>query len=163
MATVWLIEFQSVSLYFKAMIKGTHILSSRNLKWEAGRGTGSPVRMTCPQSPVHGLSSGTLSNRGLGGGQGLWRCHSYLWVPYSGMCFMPLGGWRRHGKPVTEALGRSCLPLCLFPHHSSLPSGPKVWEYFMVINKSKFIASSIFFPWGLCMNSWGLSASWDHS
>lgn len=76
-ATVWLIEFQSVSQYFRATIKGTQILSSRSLKWGGGRG--SPVKMTCPQSPGHRPGRGTFGN-GWGGGQGLGRSQSYLWA-----------------------------------------------------------------------------------
>lgn len=45
--------------------------------WNGGGGGGGPVKMTCSQSPVHSLSSGTFGNW-WGGRQRLWRSQNYL-------------------------------------------------------------------------------------
>lgn len=163
MATVWLIEFQSVCLYFRATIKGTQTLSSRSLKW--GGGTGSPVKMTCPQSPGHRLGSDTF---GKGQGeQGLGRSQSYLWALTVGsMLRNDVHALRRMDKAwraCNLALGRSCFTsVSIFPIVHQFSEDMKCWCVSW-LKQAQVVVGSIFFPWGLWRNSWGLSAVWDHA
>lgn len=128
-ATVWLIEFQSVSLYFRAMIKGTQILSSRSLKW--GGGTGTPSKwhvfnLLGTSLAVVPLARGK-EGKGWGGARA--TCELSLWVPCSEM---PLAGWIRHGEPVTWHWEDHFLPCVYFPHNSSVLRGDEVLVCFMV-------------------------------